>query len=665
STMAAIVDDPAPPIGELNPSVPAPLRWCVERCLAKDRDDRYASTADLERELKTIRAHVDDSSQSQPALAARPHRRRATTWPLWLALASFLAGWLATELLLLPRSTIDLSLYKIRPLANTAVYQGSPAWSADGKSIAYVGQVEGVRQVFVRDLASPMAAQITRSATDCSAPFWSPDDSRIFYLGALPGRSRRSLWSAGATGGAPELVEENTSAAALSPDGKTLTLLRADPSGKQPLSMWLATPGQPALRQVTTGPLAAGNYRHGFVAFSPNGASIGLWLTRWDGNSEFWILPFPAGSPRLAFAPGHTAYPFSWMPDNRHIVFGGQVPGSLGADLEIMDTKDGGVRPLSMTTRDAVSASVSPDGKRIAFTASQDDFDLIDVPLDGAAPHALLATSQNETDPAWSPDGTELAHVTDRTGSSQIWLRSPRDGWERPLVTEKEFGRRWIAAFGEPRFSPDGQRIAYSAAADASHSIYISNVAGGKPVRLAAENSDQRSPSWSPDGAWIAYLRNVNGKWSLVKARSGGGGQPIVLREHCLPSHPKWQTKSGPWIAIETAAGLTLVSDDGAQTRVLDPDHWLVFGWSGDDKRLYGIKNIDGRRRAIVSIDIETKAAKVLGDLTLPAAAEVRGFSLSPDGKSFATSASHPTGDIWVLSGFRWPGLRRWFTTPD
>jgi len=72
STMAAIVEENAPPIGELNPSVPAPLRWCVERCLAKDRDDRYASTADLKRKLETIRKHLEETTGSQPALPVQP-----------------------------------------------------------------------------------------------------------------------------------------------------------------------------------------------------------------------------------------------------------------------------------------------------------------------------------------------------------------------------------------------------------------------------------------------------------------------------------------------------------------------------------------------------------------------------------------------------------------
>ena len=193
------------------------------------------------------------------------------------------------------------------------------------------------------------------------------------------------------------------------------------------------------------------------------------------------------------------------------------------------------------------------------------------MPLDGAPPQSLIFTLRNEFDPMWAPPGGEqLAFVTDRTGVPQIWLKSVREGWERPLVTEKDFGRGWIAEFREPNFSPDGRRIAYTVAAGNGHSIYVSAVAGGKPLRLSADSTDERSPTWSGDGAWIAFLQNVNGRWTLVKARSGGGGQPAKLRDGCTPTHPKWNHHDN-WIAATTPEGLTLVSDDGKQSSLVEP----------------------------------------------------------------------------------------------
>ncbi len=659
STMAAIAEEPAPPIRELNPAVPTPLRWCVERCLAKDREERYASTADLKRELSTIRDHLDETSASHPELPAQPARRKRRVFPVLLSLAGFAAGCLLAPVLLIPEAAVDIGRYHISPVAVGATYQGTPAWSPDGRSIAYAAYVDGISQIFVRALSSPTPAQITKSAVYSDSPFWSPDNNRIYYLAWDKGVY--SLWQVGATGGAPELVQPNASAAAISPDGKTLAFLHSDSTGKEPLSLWLVPPGGGTPRKFAGAPFASGasKYELGYLAFSPDGKQLGVWLSRWDGGSEFWLLPYPEGVPRLSFTLIHTAYPFSWMPDNRRLVFGGQVPGSVGADLQMIDSRRGTIRPLSVTPNDAIQASVSPDGRRIAYTVAQDDFDLIEVPLDGSPIRTLLSTGRNEVEPAWSWAGNQLVYSTDRTGISQIWVRQ-RDGFERPLVTEKDFDQTWIAAFDDPAFSPDDQRIAYTVFGSSGHSVYVSSVAGGKPLRLSDDKYDQRSPTWSPDGAWIAYLQNIEGRWALVKARSGGGSPPVLLREGCLPSHPKWEHKTGRWIACTTPDGLTLVSDDGKETRALSTADWPIFGWSADGTLVYGVKQVDSLHRVVASLNIETRAEKVIGPLPLPAIADLSGYSLSPDGKSFATSASHPTGDIWLLEGFERPGWRQW-----
>ncbi len=68
-TLSAIIQDEPEPVAQVNPRVPAPLRWIVERCLAKDPDERYASTRDLARDLKSVREHIAEVTSTASGAA--------------------------------------------------------------------------------------------------------------------------------------------------------------------------------------------------------------------------------------------------------------------------------------------------------------------------------------------------------------------------------------------------------------------------------------------------------------------------------------------------------------------------------------------------------------------------------------------------------------------
>lgn len=97
------------------------------------------------------------------------------------------------------------------------MYESEPAWSPDGKNIAFTEDVSDVRQVFVRNVSAYAAAQITHSARNCGQPFWLPDGTRIFYIGSDEA-GESDLWSVGASGGAPQRLRTNVRAAAIGPE---------------------------------------------------------------------------------------------------------------------------------------------------------------------------------------------------------------------------------------------------------------------------------------------------------------------------------------------------------------------------------------------------------------------------------------------------------------
>ena len=652
STMAAILNEECRPVEEMNPAVPLPLRWIVERCLAKDREQRYASTTDLLLDLKRVRDRLGEL-ESKPA---KREKRRVLHWPyvaamLVCVLAAGALGWSSWQ----AREKVDFHNYRLKPLATSGGFEGEPAWSPDGKNIAYTADVGHVRQVFVRNLGSYTAAQITRAAQDCRQPFWSRDGSKVFYL-APDEKDVNSLWVIGASGGGASRLASDVAAAAVA-DDSTIAMLR--PDANEGLALWMSRGSDAnAAERFRASGLPHRSFTRGYLAFSPDGKSLGAWVATWSGESEFWVIPRAEGAARRAFAFADGIYPFSWMPDGRRIVFGGVMPGTSGADLHFVDLDSGRFEPITKTTQDAVQPAVSPEGQRIAFTVREHDFDLLELSAEGGGMRQVLASSRNETSPAWSPVGSQLAYATDRTGTSEIWLKSLQDDWERPLITEKDFGRKWISSFSDLAFSTDGQRLAFTISRAGGHSIYLFNSAGGPPIKLTTAQDEERSPSWSADGNWVAYATHAKGSWWLAKTSSGGNGAPALLAQFPAIREVHW-SPSGGLIACSTRENLFLVSAEDNQTKLASKGEWLAFDWLKDGSAILGIERRPDGTRVLASLDVHTGLTKELGALDLPSTAEVERLSVAPDKRRMAVAISKPRGDIWMLEGF--PGSRTYF----
>ena len=141
--MSAIIEQDPPPIER---TLPAQLRWILQRCLAKEREGRYESTRDLARELAQVRDHYGEltttASGVQPAAVPCQATRGAAVDISGSMHPGGLAGWCAAQLLRNPHA-VDLSRYRTTPFATALVLQGWPAWSRDGKSIAFIGEEGG------------------------------------------------------------------------------------------------------------------------------------------------------------------------------------------------------------------------------------------------------------------------------------------------------------------------------------------------------------------------------------------------------------------------------------------------------------------------------------------------------------------------------------------
>ncbi|MBM3754736.1 MAG: hypothetical protein FJW38_12235 [Acidobacteria bacterium] len=656
-TMAAIIGDDHAPI---TTDIPAPLRWVIDRCLAKKPEDRYDSTRDLHRELKNLRDHLSDASV---VTVAAPVVKTKPKWPLAAAGVASVALAFCGGAAVGRNPLGDPTEFRYTPLAASSNQQGAGIWSPDGKAVAFAElDANGISGIHLRVLDSPVSNPLLQLPDHLTPISWTPDSRRIFFARA---GSEGGLYSMAVTGGEPQRVvsfrytfdfmRRAGNMVHVSADGQHAAVLESSQDGKPVLSLSspLGTPLQP---YPNFQPADGGYTNSPNLRFSPDGKSILLFVDSPSSKSA-WRIPFPpdpSNPPRrvLEEHPRNTSTPqFAWMPDSRRIVLSQGVGNSSDRSrTALVDVRTGAAHSVRSSHSMLRPTSVAPSGDRILFNDWAVDYDIVSYSLDGSGPQSVRATDRNESMPHVHAGSSRTAYISNRTGELALWVREGES--DRQILTGRDFEHTTLPVLMSPAFSPDGKRMVLK---EERHLWFVS-LAGGQSVRVTTETPGgalEYSGSWSPDGAWFTY--SSAGK--LYKVKTTGTATPEAIQFSAGPrpvntsSLAEW-SPSGEWIAI----GGYLVSPDGKQVRPIGSRLSQHYVFSRDGSTVYGIAT-EGRSNWLFRVDVRTGAEKIIADLGPDATPDsplrpgVR-LNLSADGKRIIYCTAKTKSSLWILDGF-------------
>ncbi|HKV43898.1 MAG TPA: S9 family peptidase [bacterium] len=280
-----------------------------------------------------------------------------------------------------------------------------------------------------------------------------------------------------------------------------------------------------------------------------------------------------------------------------------------------MNLRDQGVRPgRPITIEDLFALKIlndpqmSPDGTRAVCTVTTGDIStnvyqshLWIAPVDGRVPWQLTTASGKDVHPRWSPDGDQIAFISDRGGEKQVWVIGVEGGEARQVTSgplapsELSWSQdgRWLAVVAKPQPKPGPDesdvrvisRLRYKLDGEGFwdgrwKEVLAVPAGGGEARQLTREECDHTNPAWSPDGRWVAYvanpdqnadLSNVTDVWVVA---AEGGGVPRRLTGGIGPvSLPAWSPDG---------ARIAYVGHDNACRGATNSAVWVVSATGGD-----------------------------------------------------------------------------------
>jgi Tol biopolymer transport system component len=626
-TMSAIIREEPEPATRLRPDLPLPVRWILDRCMAKDREERYASTRDLARDLAGLRDHLSEATSGGETLLAAPARRASRA--VWIAGAlalAVLAGWLAARTL----GSRDLPTPSFKRLSFQRGSIGNARFAPSGE-IVYGLHLPG---------RSGIQLLLARADSPQSKPFeFEGDILSISKSGEL------AIWqeASGVTGtlavvpmsgGAPRpLVEDvNWASADWDPQsGSELAAVRLI-GGKRRLEF-------PIGKVIVNGEILG-------VRFTPDGRELAFY--RDEGDSVALQVADREGKEAKTLTSGWRKVEglACWAAGGREVWFTASKAGEPEALWAVR--RSGEVRRLIRVPGNLELYDVSADSRALLGHHS-----IVGV-LQGLAPGQA-----SEIDLAWldssrpsdlSVDGSMVLITEDGEGSGgqpSIFLRPTGGG---PAVR--------IGEGSAVALSPDKKWVLARREENRRRTFVVLPTGPGQPRPLAFDGLDVTSGVFSPDGQQIVFDANAPGQPSRLYVAKLSGGKPRAVGPPNVRLQPFTSPVSpdGRRVIAVFEGKLALLSLDGTgeprQLPGLQAGVSRVVQWSTDGRSVY-YSQMKPTALDVDLYDVETGARRDWREIPVDGSLTRRFLRVTPDGRGYVYSGSKVSSELYLLEGLR------------
>ncbi len=642
-TLLAIAGDEPEDVGSLNPKIPAPLRWAIHRCLAKDPDHRYAATEDLARDLRTLREHLHEATDS---IAVVSSRSAATRWVVVsaIALACLIVGAAGARLLTAPPAS--------PPSFHLLTFQRGDVLGArfapDGRSIVYAFSSGGLpTEVYAAPVEGSQFRPLGLSDTQLLAV------SRSGELAVALGWRWNSPYTGTGTlarllpdGGAPRPIADNVALADWTADGKELAVVRF-------------------LGRLTTLEFPIGKVlyqaesEHGIfeMRVSPRGDRIGI-VVLGASYGSFSVLTVDLAGHRRVLSDGwRRVQGLAWTPDGSELWFAGTKSGMTEVDTLYSATPNGRPRIVARFPGSIAIDDVGTDGRAL-LTQAKVRREMMGV----------LAGDTREHDLTWLDYSFPVALTAD--GRHLLFDESGEGVSTRPSLWLRTSGASAPQRLGDgdagSTLSPDGRwAAALQPVGNDRMELRLIPTGAGEERSIPLPGVNPNWTLWSPDGRRLI----VNGNEAGRKVRSyvvGLNGQPLrpVTPEGSIGCLISPDTR---WLLAGVNGLPTLFPIDGGephspalpglQASVREAIRDVTpLAWADDDHSIFVAKG--GVPAEILRLDLSTGRTTFWKQIAPADVAGVRSVDvnpqlIAPSAHAYVATFRRVLSDLYLVEGLR------------